>query len=138
MGAAQPSHGGIDQEIDENYWAQAAQDAAGGGGADFDAGADMDDPDVAPIPFSTQFLHEDEGDMMDDDVDLDVGEVGPAQVAEDDDDLLAATEGQRAKRARPEYVSFAKRAKRVDVKRLKENIWKELKIHVRPFGSQVC
>lgn len=121
--------GGIDQEIDSDYWAQAAQDA---GGADFDAGGeDMDDPDgAAAIPFSTQFLNDDEDD--DDDMDMDVGGVDATEPAEDqvEDDLLAATQGQKAKRARPEYVSFAKRAKRVDVKRLKENIWKELAIEV--------
>ena len=42
-------------------------------------------------------------------------------------DLLAATAGQR-RRVRPEFVNYAKRAKRVDVRKLKENIWKGLDI----------
>lgn len=123
----------MDQDIDEHYWAQAAADQDAGG-ADF--GGDMDEGPI--LPFSTQFLNDDdEGDMMDeDDVDMDVGTVAGGgsstmQIMDDvDDDLLAATQGQKAKRARPEYVSFAKRAKRVDVKRLKENIWKELAMKV--------
>lgn len=127
--AAPALSGGIDQEIDSNYWAQAAHDA---GEADFDAGNDMEDPDSAAIPFNTQFLHDDEDE--DDDVDMDVGGVDATEPPEEiEDDLLAATQGQKAKRARPEYVSFAKRAKRVDVKRLKENIWKELAIEVRRY-----
>ena len=42
-------------------------------------------------------------------------------------DLLAATQGQ-TRRVRPETVNYAKRAKRVDVRKLKENIWKGLDI----------
>jgi condensin complex subunit 2 len=44
-------------------------------------------------------------------------------------DLLAATQGQ-TRRVRPEFVNYAKRAKRVDVRRLKEKIWKGLDIVV--------
>lgn len=47
----------------------------------------------------------------------------------DEEDLLAATQGQ-LKRTRPEFVNYAKRAKRVDVRKLKENIWKSLDIVV--------
>ena len=44
-------------------------------------------------------------------------------------DLLSETQGQ-TRRVRPEYVNYAKRAKRVDVRKLKENIWKGLDIVV--------
>jgi len=44
-------------------------------------------------------------------------------------DLLAATQGQ-TRRVRPETVNYARRAKRVDVRKLKENIWKGLDIVV--------
>lgn len=44
-------------------------------------------------------------------------------------DLLAATAGQ-SRRVRPEFVNYAKRAKRVDVRKLKENIWKGLDITI--------
>lgn len=37
---------------------------------------------------------------------------------------------QMSKRIKPEYVNFAKKAKRVDVRKLKETIWKELAIPV--------
>lgn len=43
--------------------------------------------------------------------------------------MLAATEGQ-GRRIKPEFVNYAKRAKRVDVRKLKENIWKGLDIVV--------
>lgn len=52
-------------------------------------------------------------------------------------DLLAATQGQ-TRRVRPEFVNYAKRAKRVDVRKLKENIWKGLDIVVskaKPDGD---
>ena len=48
-------------------------------------------------------------------------------------DLLAATQGL-SRRVRPEFVNYAKRAKRVDVRKLKENIWKGLDIVV-PKGE---
>ena len=35
-------------------------------------------------------------------------------------------EQEELKRVRPEAILYAKKAKRVDVKRLKENIWREL------------
>ena len=44
-------------------------------------------------------------------------------------DLLAATAGQ-SRRVRPELVNYAKRAKRVDVRKLKENIWRGLDIKI--------
>ena len=122
------------QEVDEHYWAQqAAQNADGSG--EFG----NDDDDAGPIPFDTQFLHEDEADFgglyPEDDVEMDVGPSQTVPSAEEEDDLLAATQGQTAKRARPEYVAYAKRAKRVDVKRLKDSIWKELALPASPVEA---
>jgi len=34
----------------------------------------------------------------------------------------------RAQRARPDYVNYAKTAKKVDVKKLKDNLWTKLDI----------
>lgn len=48
-------------------------------------------------------------------------------IPEDEGDLLAQTRGP-LKRVRPEFVNYARKAKRVDVRKLKENIWKGLKI----------
>jgi condensin complex subunit 2 len=129
-------------EVDEHYWAAAA--AANGNGAqglgDMDA-ADDDDDDGPALPFDTQFFH-DEADTPDFDEDLPMGGdefEGPVRglastsanagsnAREEEEDLLAATQGQM-RRARPLYVNYAKKAKRVDVRMLKENIWKELAI----------
>lgn len=57
----------------------------------------------------------------------------PADVAEVD--LLAATQDQ-PRRVRIERVNYAKKAKRVDVKRLKDNIWKGLDIPVIQEGQR--
>lgn len=61
------------------------------------------------------------GDAADNDVGIASGKVA----SEEEEDLLKATQGQ-VKRARPVFVNYARKAKRVDVKKLKENIWKEL------------
>ncbi|PPQ63379.1 hypothetical protein CVT24_005644 [Panaeolus cyanescens] len=112
-------------EVDENFWAQAAADQA----ANRDRDNDMDESNDAPIPFNTQFFHEDDfGPGFDDDGGYD-GEGGGLTGADDEEDLLAATQGQ-SRRVRPEFVNYTKRAKRVDVRKLKENIWKGLDIVV--------
>lgn len=126
-------------EVDEHYWAAAAAAAAQQGSADANM-ADEDD-DGPALPFDTQFFH-DEADTPDFDEDLPMGgdefegPVGGAiggpvpageNTREEEEDLLAATQGQM-KRARPLHVNYAKKAKRVDVRMLKENIWKELAI----------
>ncbi|KAJ7089676.1 condensin complex subunit 2/barren [Mycena belliarum] len=109
-----------DGEVDENFWAQAAADQA--------AGRDGDDEDAGggAIPFNTQFFHDDydDGPGFDDD-DGDGG--GVPEIEPGEQDLLAATQG-KTRRVRPEFVNYAKRAKRVDVRKLKDNIWKGLDI----------
>ncbi|KAF8517976.1 condensin complex subunit 2/barren [Hysterangium stoloniferum] len=111
-----------DGEVDENFWAQAAADQAAGLRDDADETADD-----GAIPFNTQFFHDDDdygdGPGFDDD------EGGAVLSVAEDQDLLAATQGQ-GRRIRPEFVNYAKRAKRVDVRKLKENIWKGLNIVV--------
>jgi hypothetical protein len=42
-----------------------------------------------------------------------------------EEDLYAATQGQ-LKMVRPEVVKYTKRAKRVDIRKLKETIWRNL------------
>jgi len=49
--------------------------------------------------------------------------------SQEEEDLLAATQSQ-VKRARPQFVNYAKKSKRVDVKKLKENIWKGLTLEI--------
>ena len=92
-----------------------------------------------PAPFESQFFNDDATDIgdygevdqalgADDATMLGEGEVPPSASGmlpgeEDEDDLWAGTQGITLKRARPENVNFAKKAKRVDVKRLKDDIW---------------
>ncbi|TDL23688.1 barren [Rickenella mellea] len=120
-----------DGEVDENFWAQAAADqAAGRNGEEVDETADG-----GAIPFNTQFFHDeyDDGpgfdDIYDGDGPMPTGDGMAADVEPGEQDLLAATAGQ-TRRVRPEFVNYAKRAKRVDVRKLKENIWKGLDIVV--------
>ena len=47
--------------------------------------------------------------------------------AEAEQELLSNVQGT-SRRVRPEFVNYAKRAKRVDVRKLKDNIWKNLDI----------
>ena len=78
------------------------------------------------MPFATQFFHDDYDDGPGFDDGFDGGD-GGAAVEAGEQDLLAATQGQ-TRRVKPEAVNYAKRAKRVDVRKLKENIWKGLDI----------
>ncbi|KAG1750052.1 condensin complex subunit 2/barren [Suillus occidentalis] len=112
-----------DGEVDEQFWAQAAANQAAERAA-----ADNDETgDGLNIPFNTQFFDNDydDGPGFDDGFDGD----GAAMEDAEEQDLLAATQGQ-TRRVRPEFVNYAKRAKRVDVRKLKENIWKGLDIKV--------
>lgn len=83
------------------------------------------------IPFNTQFFHDDfdDGPGFDDVYDGDLPPGADAADAGQEEDLLAATQGQ-TRRIRPQAVNYSKRAKRVDVRKLKENIWKSLDIVV--------
>lgn len=83
------------------------------------------------IPFDTQFFHDDYDDGPGFD-DVDDGVDGGLPVEAGEQDLLAATQGQ-TRRVKPETVNYAKRAKRVDVRKLKENIWKGLEIVAPPI-----
>lgn len=84
-----------------------------------------------PVPFNTQFFNDDDdGPAFDD---LYEGDGVPEDAGEQD--LLAATQGM-TRRVRPESVSYAKRAKRVDVRKLKENIWRGLDIRVAQKEEQ--
>lgn len=81
--------------------------------------------DGSSIPFNTQFFHDDydDGPGFDDGFDGDL----PGTADPGEQDLLADTQG-RTRRVRPEFIKYTKRAKRVDVRKLKDNIWRGLKI----------
>ncbi|WVQ84851.1 hypothetical protein IAT38_007008 [Cryptococcus sp. DSM 104549] len=106
-------------EIDENFWAQAAAEREED---DFPMMGDLE-YESNPAPFESQFFHDDADDAFVDDALDAVGPVDPGEV----DDLWAATQGTELRKSRPENVNFAKKAKRVDVKRLKDDIWTGLK-----------
>ncbi|GJJ11235.1 hypothetical protein Clacol_005467 [Clathrus columnatus] len=110
-----------DGEVDERFWAQAAADQA-----QAQLNAEDETVDGGAIPFNTQFFHDDyeDGGGFEDVFDGDGAGIN-ASVDPEEQDLLAATQGQ-SRRIRPEFVNYAKRAKRVDVRKLKENIWNRL------------
>ncbi|KAI0741530.1 barren [Daedaleopsis nitida] len=112
------SDGAAEGEIDEAFWAKAAADQAG-------PSAD-DTMDGDAMPFATQFFHDDYDDGPGFDDAFDGGD-GNVPVEAGEQDLLAATQSQ-TRRVKPEAVNYAKRAKRVDVRKLKDNIWKGLDI----------
>jgi condensin complex subunit 2 len=129
-------------ELDEDFWAQQNAAAAQQQDPDADDSAHLRDPPGLPhrlnpfiggaMPFNTQFFHDDFDDAggFDDAFDGEGDGIGSAAAQEpEEQDLLAATQGQ-TRRVRPEFVNYAKRAKRVDVRKLKENIWKNLDIVV--------
>ncbi|EGG07226.1 uncharacterized protein MELLADRAFT_62786 [Melampsora larici-populina 98AG31] len=118
-------------EIDENYWAQTAAAAA----AQSTLADQTEEGTNEDIPFATQFF-QDEGDDTPDfeeEFDNPVGALPTTPSIEttievkevEEEDLIAATQNLNT-RVRPEFISYAKKAKRVDVKKLKENIWREL------------
>lgn len=103
---------------DDQVWADAAGD-----GDDL-AGAD------GGMPFDTQFFHDADDGYDANGVDLGGLDDSPANATtggDMEDEELTQTL-QALNRVKPEYVNYAKKAKRVDVKKLKENIWKELGI----------
>ena len=92
-----------------------------------------EDGDDQAIPFNTQFFHDDfddgDGPGFDDGDDGGgIGSVAPG-AGGDEPDLMAIVAGS-SRRVRPQYVNYTKEAKRVDVRKLKENIWKNLDIKV--------
>lgn len=60
-------------------------------------------------------------------MDDNLGYDGDGGLGAEEDDLWQGTQGQELKKSRPENVHFAKKAKRVDVKRLKDDIWTGLR-----------
>lgn len=84
------------------------------------------------MPFDTQFFHDDGG--FGGALDPDSGSEAGGEELPEDESLWAGTQG--LKRSRPDYVKYTKRAKRVDVKRLKESIWKGLEIFAPPMEGE--
>ena len=121
-------------EHNVDFWAQTGAGAAAGGDGDDDFGGEDNTAfggfGDGPAPFNTQILNDD--DEYDDgfaefaDPDGNDVDVTPGADGEGAEEDLMQTAGQ-LHRVKPENVNYAKRAKRVDVKKLKDTIWKELK-----------
>ncbi|KAL8291375.1 hypothetical protein RQP46_002353 [Phenoliferia psychrophenolica] len=107
--------GGEGGEDGAGFWA-----GQNGGDDDDDDMGGHDDfggfeaPDA--VPFNTQFINDDDDGTPDLDEDDDNGEDG---------DLFLATQGQLRKTARIN-IGHARKATRLDIKRLKDTIWREL------------
>ncbi|VDC01866.1 unnamed protein product [Peniophora sp. CBMAI 1063] len=113
-----------DGEVDEQFWAKAAEDQQRAGTEEAEGGL------AETLPLPTQFFDDDDDGMAyNDNYEAPVGDIPPIHPGEQD--LLAQVEGQE-RRVKPAAVNFAKRAKRVDVRKLKENIWRGLEIVIPP------
>lgn len=132
-----PGFGGVaraDGEIDAKFWAKQQAIRLGANADDSSAGdytnnAAFDDD--APMPLDTQFYHDgnEEGafELASALPQMDATSAADVDMADfEEDDLVA--QATALKRVKPEFVNYAKKAKRVDVRKLKENIWRELEI----------
>jgi condensin complex subunit 2 len=83
------------------------------------------------IPFSTQFFNDDDDDApgFDDGFEGPITDGALPDINDGEQDLLTGSQAPK-RRIKPEFVNYAKRAKRVDVRKLKENIWRGLDIVV--------
>lgn len=94
----------------------------------------------SPAPFGTQFFQDDDdqGGGFDGGIDpnASIGSIPPLDGLNgtEEENLWAGT--QDLKRTRPDYVKYTKRAKRVDVKKLKDSIWKGLEIFAPPIEGE--
>ncbi|KAK4046790.1 hypothetical protein OIO90_006432 [Microbotryomycetes sp. JL221] len=112
----------VNEEPDVEYWAGACAPDDDLGGEDVAMRPDYDDDagDDYVVPFDTQILNDEHDVGFEDDEE----EARQTKLSELDD-LLENTQGP-LRRVKPENINYAKRAKRVDVKKLKDTIWKEL------------
>lgn len=117
-------------EIDEQYWAQ-------------NAGLNTQDPlpeDVLPGEYGADFFQDDGLPMPGAGGDADEGEtfadapetLAPPMMTEgaSQEGAFGAQLVMQSRRARPEYVQYARVAKKVDVRRLKEEMWRGLGMEV--------
>ena len=115
-------------EVDEQFWAKAAEEQERTGTEEAEGGL------ADAMPFPTQFFDDDDdGPAFNDNYEAAIGDISPTLPGEQD--LLAQVEGQE-RRVKPAAVNFTKRAKRVDVRKLKENIWRGLDIVIPPKKNE--
>lgn len=130
-GSMQPVQPINPADIDEQYWARQQQEGSKpeeGDNGNYDANFFQDDGFNAP------------GEMDDDDEDVFAdarenfsphpdalpGAEGAVERPSSQEGAFGAQIVTQSRRMRPEYVQYAKVAKKVDVRRLKEEIWKEM------------
>lgn len=137
-------------DVDEQFWAQAAaarEQGIAGHGAEFEGECAYDEWEMSASlilapptdndanAFNTQQYYDADDDGGFDAMGDDLGAGAPSYAyggGEGEDELPT----QALKRTRPEVVNFTKKAKRVDVRRLKDTIWKELAIDVDVLSEQ--
>lgn len=118
-------------EVDENYWARKekeGEDEAPQGNYD----ADFFQDDGLPMPGG--ILDEDDDDFADAREHFSPPAEGGAEtgmpmsdaLSSDQDGAFGAQLIAQNRRARPEYVQYARVAKKVDVRRLKEEMWRNI------------
>lgn len=123
FGSQEPVQGDVD--ADEHFWAnhyQQANNPEDQVEGNYDANFFQGDDDEGALPLA---------DFGDDDYDVPPSDVPsselPANGGDLKDQLLMAS-----RRARPEYVNYAKSAKKVNIKLLKDNIWNVMKMEDTP------
>lgn len=123
FGSQEPAQGDVD--ADEHFWAnhyQQANNPEDQVEGNYDANFFQGDDDEGALPLA---------DFGDDDYDVPPSDVPssdlPANGGDLKDQLLMAS-----RRARPEYVNYAKSAKKVNIKLLKDNIWNVMKMEDTP------
>ncbi|KAA8897721.1 hypothetical protein TRICI_006684 [Trichomonascus ciferrii] len=119
FGSQEPLQGDVD--ADEHFWANHYQQAINSDDqveGNYDANFFQGDDDEGALPLA---------DFGDDDYDAPPSDVPssdlPTNGGDLKDQLLMAS-----RRARPEYVNYAKSAKKVNIKLLKDNIWNVMKM----------
>ncbi|CAG8633081.1 15355_t:CDS:10 [Acaulospora morrowiae] len=100
-----------DVEVNEEFWAD---------GNNNEQEENTSFPDMTMVTTGDTFFQDDDG--FDDEV-IDEREFG--------DNLVS-----QARRTKPEYIKFARTAKRIDVKKLKDNIWRTLAVNSQENGRR--
>lgn len=110
--------GHLETDMGETFWAEAQAARDGAGDVDYDMGGNQDEPaDFGDNGF----------DDLDDTPALDEGFERPVSFGSAEEEDWDEAQLARERQARlPTTINYAKKAKRIDVRRLKENIWRGL------------
>ncbi|RUS23667.1 condensin complex subunit 2/barren [Jimgerdemannia flammicorona] len=114
-----------EEEVNEQFWADQVDAAPDGPEGQASGEADRADSPDLDLPF---LFHDVDVDDDDDPFGDAEGDVDDIPVGGDShgygDNLIAAS----LRKVKPAYVNYAKTAKKVDVKKLKDNLWREMTV----------